>query len=61
MSKCLIANLCKDTDKCCHFCKKKVCKNRCYHDYTKCRYFENTLFDETERNNYVDISKKGKR
>lgn len=59
MSKCLIDNLCKDTDKCCHFCKKKSCKDRCNHDYTKCRYFENTLFDEAS--NGVDSTKKSKR
>ena len=60
MSKCLIDNLCKDTDKCCHFCKKSTCKNRCYHDYTKCRYFESTLFDEGS-NDGSDTSKKSKR
>lgn len=58
--RCLIQNTCEDTDKCCHFCKKKSCKDRCNHDYTKYRYFESTLFDE-DSNDGSDIAKKSKR
>lgn len=58
--RCLIQNTCSQTDTCCHFCKKNACKNRCNHDYTKCRYFERTLFD-MEKNNATDNAKKSKR
>ena len=61
--KCLIPNLCRYTENCCAFCTRKNCKERCNHDYQKCRYFISDLTDDIGGNriNELNTSKKSKR
>lgn len=55
---CFLLNECRHQNRCCNFCKVKCCSDRCTDDYTKCRYFENALFNEA--NNGFNSAKKGK-
>ena len=44
---CLFAGSCqmKQKVKCCSFCKRKKCEDRCMDDVTKCKYFMDEDFD----------------
>ena len=44
---CLFAESCqaKLKVKCCAFCKRKKCEDRCIDDVTKCKYFMDEDFD----------------
>lgn len=46
--KCYWRNRCETPNRCCHFCKKKGCWQRCTDDHKGCQWFVNEKDEDGE-------------